>query len=162
MIRSFFCRRYCRPDECFPDKVLPLVAQDLAPVSNYLIILSLFLEGVLDFKEIAEVSAKIYTQVNFLLFCAVVENNQVFHEAVADKTATDNGKRGVLIDRSRRRNTEMLSIVILDGVRGQHIECECVDTECPLRQMAHIFKEKTLLLIWFGVDITVGARDEKC
>src|SRR5262249_53684779 len=120
-----------------------------------MIILPLFRKGIFDFKEIAEVGAEFQTQLNFLLFGAMVENSKVFHEAVAHKTATDNGKRGVFVDRAGGWDAEVLSVVILDGVRGQDIQSSAVDGQLPPRQVAHIFEKKTLRLIGPGVDIAI-------
>src|SRR5262245_30703563 len=76
-----------RMNECLPDPVLTLVAQNLAPASRGLVIGSLLLEGIFDFEEIAEVGPEVHTQLNVRYFAAVVENGQIFYEAVADKTA---------------------------------------------------------------------------
>src|SRR5262249_54952234 len=109
-----------------------------------------------------EIGAEIQAQIYFFFFSAVVENSQVFDEPVADKTAANNRKRGVLVDRARGRNAIVLSVVILDGIGRQHIECYPVGGKFPLRQVAHILEEQTLRLIVTGVYVTVGIRDEKC
>src|SRR5215470_11916628 len=92
----------------------------------------------------------------------MVENSQVFHEAVADKTATDNGQRWVFVDRARGRNTEVLTEVVLQRISRQDIQGYIFDTQFPFRQVAHVFEEQTLRLVRLGVDISVRACDEKC
>ena len=74
----------------FPDVALAPVTQDELPPADAAVMISSLRQRVLHLKQIGEVRSYLEAQIDLFCFRAVIDHNDVFHEAIADKTAAHN------------------------------------------------------------------------
>src|SRR5262249_53150086 len=108
-------------DERLPNEAISLVTEQHATVGDAAVELTLLGQRVLDLEQIGEIRTGGDANVEVDRRVAVVQDREVFVEAIADLALTADGKIRVDINRARSRDEKELRAEILQVVGRQYI-----------------------------------------
>jgi hypothetical protein len=124
-------------------------------------VLALFAKSVFDLEQVREVRRGLDVEVELERLSGVIEDDQVFVEALADPALAHDRERGLVVVRFRRRDEEELRREVVDIVGRENIRRSAVDGQAPLREKPGVLQKEPVRLVGRRDDVPAPVADDE-
>ncbi len=132
------CRRR---DPRLAQEAVSAVAEHQRALVCLAVELALLLERILHLEQVGEVGACFDAQLELDPFAGVIEEGEVFVDAVPDRAPADQREARIAVNGSPRRGEEELGGEVPISADGQHAGRAAVDRQAPAREVTRVAVE---------------------